>query len=80
MGQFFPFQGHWEKRPWLIQMTQIDLFSIVTTLLHTRKYTESLGHPPDTSQTLPRRPTDTPKLSIFVGANLASRGGIKKLE
>ena len=37
LGQFLPFQGHWEKRPWLIQMTQSKFFSIVSTLLHTRK-------------------------------------------
>ena len=79
LGQFLPFQGHWEKRPWLIQMTQSNFFSIVSTLLHTRKYIASIRHPPDNSQTLPRHPTDTPKFSIFDWANLASRGRIKKL-
>ena len=46
MGQVLPFQGHWEKRPWLIQMTQSEFFSIVSTLLHTRKYIKSTRHPP----------------------------------
>ena len=36
--------------------------------------------PPDTSQTLHRHPADTPKFIIFEGANLTSRGVIKKLE
>ena len=36
--------------------------------------------PSDTSQTLHRHPADTPKFIIFDGANLTSRGGIKKLE
>ena len=62
---FWPIRDNWEKWNKLIKMSLIGWLLIACTIHPPRHYPESLGQPPDNSQTPYRHPTDT--LQTFRG-------------